>query len=93
MQEEEALVVCSDKNLGIGITIWDLETGDHLLHIPTSASIPHGLICLTNQFLVASQIQKTPSFGGGVIFKWPLNKVHIYISEIFVGFCNSVFFL
>ncbi|KAL3512573.1 hypothetical protein ACH5RR_025290 [Cinchona calisaya] len=71
---KEALVVCSDKNLGIGITIWDVENGDRLLHIPTCASPPHGLICLRNQYLVASQVQRTGSVAGGVIFKWPLNK-------------------
>ncbi|KAI3877050.1 hypothetical protein MKX03_004187 [Papaver bracteatum] len=70
----EALVVCSDKSLGAGITIWDMESGDHLLHIPTCASPSHGFICLRNQFLVASQIHKHGSFGGGAIFIWPLNK-------------------
>ncbi|KAI3983693.1 hypothetical protein MKX01_001097 [Papaver californicum] len=70
----EALVVCSDKSLGAGITIWDMETGDHLLHIPTCASPTHGFLCLRNQFLVASQIHKHGSLGGGAIFIWPLNK-------------------
>ncbi|KAI3896962.1 hypothetical protein MKX03_026721 [Papaver bracteatum] len=70
----EALVVCSDKSLGAGITIWDMESGDHLLHIPTCASPSHGFLCLRNQFLVASQIHKHGSFGGGAIFIWPLNK-------------------
>ncbi|GMY15092.1 protein ROOT INITIATION DEFECTIVE 3-like [Fagus crenata] len=71
---KEALVVCSDKSMGIGITIWDLDTGDHLLHIPTCASPSHGLLCLRNQFLVASQIHKHGSVGGGAIFTWALNK-------------------
>lgn len=71
----EALVVCSDKNMGTGITIWALETGNHLLHIPTCASSPQGLLCLRSQFLVASQIHKHGSVGGGAIFIWPLNKV------------------
>ncbi|XP_077228204.1 protein ROOT INITIATION DEFECTIVE 3-like [Tasmannia lanceolata] len=70
----EALVVCSDKNMSAGISMWDLESGDNLLHIPTCASPPHGLICLRNQFLVASQVHKHRSFGGGAIFIWPLNK-------------------
>ncbi|XP_042951073.1 protein ROOT INITIATION DEFECTIVE 3-like isoform X3 [Carya illinoinensis] len=70
----EALVVCSDKSMGIGITIWDMETGDHLLHIPTSASPAHGLLCLRQQFLVASQIHRHGSIGGGAIFLWALNK-------------------
>ena len=74
---KEALVVCSDKSMGIGITIWDLDTGDHLLHIPTCASPSHGLLCLRNQFLVASQIHKHGSVGGGAIFTWALNKVMI----------------
>lgn len=73
----EALVVCSAKSLGIGITIWDIETGDHLLHIPTCASPAHGLLCLRKQFLVASQIHRHGSVGGGAIFIWALNKVMI----------------
>ncbi|PIA63831.1 hypothetical protein AQUCO_00201277v1 [Aquilegia coerulea] len=73
---KEALVVCSDKSLSAGITVWDIETGDHLLHIPTCASPPHGLVCLRNHFLVASQIQKQGSVAGGAIFIWPLNKPH-----------------
>ncbi|KAH7865214.1 hypothetical protein Vadar_003769 [Vaccinium darrowii] len=75
MGTKEALVVCSNKSLGIGITMWDTESGDHLLHIPTCASSPHGLItCLGNQRLVASQIHRRGSVAGGVIFIWPLNK-------------------
>ncbi|KAL5721886.1 hypothetical protein ACHQM5_005472 [Ranunculus cassubicifolius] len=70
----EALVVCSDKSLSTGITIWDIETGEHLLHIPTCASLPHGFLCLNNQFLIASQVQRQGSVGEGVIFVWPLNK-------------------
>ncbi|XP_059444284.1 protein ROOT INITIATION DEFECTIVE 3-like isoform X1 [Corylus avellana] len=70
----DALVVCSDKSLGIGITIWDVDTGDHLLHIPTCASPSHGLLCLRKQFLVASQIHRHGSVGGGAIFIWALNK-------------------
>ncbi|KAL7174830.1 hypothetical protein ACSBR1_043845 [Camellia fascicularis] len=71
---KEALVVCSDESLGIGITIWDIESGENLLHIPTSASPPHGLICLANQCLVASLIHRQGSVAGGVIFIWPFNK-------------------
>ncbi|KAM3751965.1 hypothetical protein ACB098_04G152200 [Castanea mollissima] len=73
-KDKEALVVCSDKSMGIGITIWDMDTGDHLLHIPTCASPSHGLVCLRKQFLVASQIHKRGSVGGGAIFTWALNK-------------------
>ncbi|XP_052176443.1 protein ROOT INITIATION DEFECTIVE 3-like [Diospyros lotus] len=72
--EKEALVACSDKSLGIGITIWDIEKGDVLGHIPTSASPPHGLACLADQCLVASQISRRGSVAGGVIFMWPLDK-------------------
>lgn len=75
-KDKEALVVCSDKSMGIGITIWDMDTGDHLLHIPTCASPTHGLVCLRKQFLVASQIHKHGSVGGGAIFTWALNKVN-----------------
>ncbi|XP_071903606.1 protein ROOT INITIATION DEFECTIVE 3-like isoform X2 [Coffea arabica] len=74
MDCKEALAVCSDKNISIGITIWDLENGDRLLHIPTCSSPPHGLISLRNQYLVASQVQRTGSVSGGVIFSWPLSK-------------------
>ncbi|KAI3499550.1 hypothetical protein L1887_35353 [Cichorium endivia] len=71
---KEALVVCGDKNLTVGLTIWDIETGDHLLHIPTCASPFHGLTCLRNQYLVASQIHRPGSVAGGVIFTWPFSK-------------------
>ncbi|XP_021634654.1 protein ROOT INITIATION DEFECTIVE 3 isoform X2 [Manihot esculenta] len=70
----EALVACSDRSMGTGIAIWDIRTGDRLLHIPTCASPPHGLLCLGNQFLVASQVNKHGSVGGGAIFTWPFNK-------------------
>lgn len=73
----EALVVCSDKGMAIGITVWDIDTGVHLLHIPTCASPCHGLLCLREQFLVASQIHRHGSVGGGAIFMWALNKVTI----------------
>lgn len=72
----EALVACGDKSMGTGVTLWDLDTGDHLLHIPTCASPPHGMLCLRNQFLFASQIHRHGSVGGGAIFFWPLNKVN-----------------
>ena len=78
----DALVVCSDKSLGIGITIWDVGTGDHLLHIPTCASPSHGLLCLRKQFLVASQIHRQGSVGGGAIFIWALNKVILIRSKL-----------
>ncbi|KVI06183.1 G-protein beta WD-40 repeat-containing protein [Cynara cardunculus var. scolymus] len=71
---KEALVVCGGKNLAVGVTIWDMETGDHLLHIPTCASPFHGLTCLRHQYLVASQIQPRGSVSGGVIFTWPFSK-------------------
>ncbi|XP_010248940.1 PREDICTED: protein ROOT INITIATION DEFECTIVE 3-like [Nelumbo nucifera] len=70
----EVLVACSDRSMSLGITVWDMNTGDRLLHIPTCASPFHGLLCLRNQFLVASQAHKHGSFGGGAIFLWPLNK-------------------
>ncbi|XP_034711979.1 protein ROOT INITIATION DEFECTIVE 3-like isoform X3 [Vitis riparia] len=70
----EALVVCSDRSMSVGITVWDMVSGDQLLHIPTCAASPHGLMCLREQFLVASQIHRHGSLGGGAIFIWPLNK-------------------
>ncbi|KAL8250348.1 hypothetical protein R6Q59_034041 [Mikania micrantha] len=72
---KEALVVCGDRNLTVGLTIWDIETGDHLLHIPTCASPFNGITCLRNQYLVASQIRRPGSVAGGVIFTWPFSKV------------------
>ena len=71
----EALVVCSDRSMSVGITVWDMVCGDQLLHIPTCAASPRGLLCLREQFLVASQIHRHGSIGGGAIFVWPLNKV------------------
>ncbi|KAJ4838481.1 hypothetical protein Tsubulata_021076 [Turnera subulata] len=73
-QSDEALVVCGDRSMGTGITIWDMETGDRIMHIPTCASPAHGMCCLRRQFLVASQVNKHGSVGGGAIFTWPLNK-------------------
>ncbi|XP_031738866.1 protein ROOT INITIATION DEFECTIVE 3 [Cucumis sativus] len=72
--ESMALAVCSDRNMGLGITIWDVKTGQTLLHIPTCASPPYGFICLRNEFFVASQTRKEGSVGGGSIFIWSLNK-------------------
>nr|XP_011463284.1 PREDICTED: protein ROOT INITIATION DEFECTIVE 3-like [Fragaria vesca subsp. vesca] len=60
--------------MGTGITVWDIDTRDRLLHIPSCASPPRGLLCLRNQFIVASQIHRPGSVGGGVITMWPLNK-------------------
>ncbi|RWR96864.1 WD40 repeat [Cinnamomum micranthum f. kanehirae] len=40
----EAVVVCSDKNISSVISIWDLESGEDIIHIPTFASPPHGLL-------------------------------------------------
>ncbi|RVW52645.1 hypothetical protein CK203_004110 [Vitis vinifera] len=74
----EALVVCSDRSMSVGITVWDMVSGDQLLHIPTCAASPHGLLCLREQFLVASQIHRHGSLGGGAIFIWPLNKVLLF---------------
>ncbi|CAL5361867.1 unnamed protein product [Camellia sinensis] len=55
---KEALIVCSDKSLGIGITIWDIESGENLLHIPTSASSVLWLLRYTGraQLLVGSSL-------------------------------------
>ncbi|ONK77748.1 uncharacterized protein A4U43_C02F10130 [Asparagus officinalis] len=71
---KEALVVCGEQRKA-GITVWDLETGDVLLRILTSGSQPHGLLCLQNRVLVASQLQKDRPFGCGSIFFWHLNKI------------------
>ncbi|KAJ8752010.1 hypothetical protein K2173_001036 [Erythroxylum novogranatense] len=70
----QVLAVCSDKSMGIGITVWDMETGDRVMHIPTCASPPHGLLCLNDRFLVASQVSRYRSVGGGSVFTWSLNK-------------------
>ncbi|KAJ8752635.1 hypothetical protein K2173_005524 [Erythroxylum novogranatense] len=66
----QVLAVC----MGIGITVWDMETGDRVMHIPTCASPPHGLLCLNDRFLVASQVSRYRSVGGGSVFTWSLNK-------------------
>nr|GEX62510.1 hypothetical protein [Tanacetum cinerariifolium] len=71
---KEALVVCGSKNLTVGVTIWDIETSDHLLHISTCASPFQGITCLRDQYLVASQIHHPGSVAGGVIFTWPFSK-------------------
>ncbi|CAL5198134.1 unnamed protein product [Lathyrus oleraceus] len=76
VEEREALVACSDQSMRIGVTIWDMETGEKMFHIPTCCSPPLGLLCLRNQFLVASQLNKHGSIGGGSIVVWPLNKPH-----------------
>ncbi|XP_057971225.1 protein ROOT INITIATION DEFECTIVE 3-like isoform X2 [Malania oleifera] len=73
-ERREGLAVCSDKSMIAGITIWDIETGDRVLHIPTCASPPHGFLCLRNRFFMASQINRHGSLGGGSIVAWPLNK-------------------
>ncbi|KAL2321699.1 hypothetical protein Fmac_026078 [Flemingia macrophylla] len=71
----EAVVACSDKSMKIGATMWDIETGEKLLHTPTCASPPFGFLCLRNRFLVASQINKHgSSIAHGTILIWPLNK-------------------
>ncbi|XP_010930146.1 protein ROOT INITIATION DEFECTIVE 3 isoform X1 [Elaeis guineensis] len=69
----EVVVVCGEK-MSAGITIWDLETGEELMRIPTCASPPRGFLCIKNHLLVASQLQKHRQFGGGAVFFWPLNK-------------------
>ncbi|KAH7681127.1 pre-rRNA-processing protein IPI3 protein [Dioscorea alata] len=72
-ERKEVLVVCGD-NMSTGIRTWDVETGEELLRIPTCASPPHGLLCVRDSFLVASQLQTHRPYGGGAIFFWALNK-------------------
>ncbi|MFS7971549.1 putative transcription factor WD40-like family [Helianthus anomalus] len=71
---KEALVVGGDNNLTVGLTIWDIQTGDHLLHIPTCASPLHGITCFRHQYLLASPIHRPGSVAAGVIFTWPFSK-------------------
>lgn len=71
----EALVVCSDESMKIGITVWDVDTGDEILKIPSCAASPYGFLCLRNQCLAASLVNRHGSLGGGAIFMWALNKV------------------
>lgn len=89
VMEGEALVACSDR-MKIGVTIWDMDTGEKMLHIPTCASPPFGLLCLRNRFLVASQVNKHGSVGGGATFVWALNKVAFY-SYLLPEFPNVFF--
>ncbi|KAK7346581.1 hypothetical protein VNO80_21104 [Phaseolus coccineus] len=72
--EGEAVVACSDKSMKIGASMWDLETGEKLLHIPSCASPPFGILCLRNRFLVASQLNKHGSVGDGAVAVWSFNK-------------------
>ncbi|CAD5182372.1 unnamed protein product [Musa acuminata subsp. malaccensis] len=72
-RRREALVVCGEK-MSAGITMSDLETGEELMRLPTCASPPHGLLCLADHHLVASQLQRHRSYRGGAIFFWALNK-------------------
>ncbi|XP_064955585.1 protein ROOT INITIATION DEFECTIVE 3-like [Musa acuminata AAA Group] len=72
-RRREALVVCGEK-MSAGITMYDLETGEELMRLPTCASPPHGLLCLADHHLVASQLQRHRSYRGGAIFFWALNK-------------------
>ncbi|KAK7291561.1 hypothetical protein RIF29_06803 [Crotalaria pallida] len=74
MRERKALVACSDENMKVGVSIWDINSGDTLLHIPTCASPPFGLLCLRNRYVVASQLNKQGSAGGGSVVVWSLNK-------------------
>ncbi|CAJ1943654.1 unnamed protein product [Sphenostylis stenocarpa] len=74
MGEGEAVVACSDQSMKIGASMWDLETGEKLLHIPSCASPPLGFLCLRNRFLVASQVNRHGSVGDGTIAVWSLNK-------------------
>ncbi|XP_006845212.3 protein ROOT INITIATION DEFECTIVE 3 isoform X2 [Amborella trichopoda] len=77
-REREAVVVCTGENMNAGISILEMETGEELMRIPTCASPPHGLVCLREQYLVASQIQKHHrSYAGGAIFIWALNKSQV----------------
>ena len=78
VEEREAVLACSDKNMKIGATMWDLETGEKLFHIPTCASPPFGFLCLRNRFLVASQSNKLGSVGDGAIAIWSFNKVTFF---------------
>ncbi|KAL9326603.1 hypothetical protein ACSQ67_007248 [Phaseolus vulgaris] len=72
--EGEAVVACSDKSMKIGASMWDLETGEKLLQIPSCASPPFGMLCLRNRYLVASQQNKHGSIGDGAVAVWALNK-------------------
>ncbi|CAL0325297.1 unnamed protein product [Lupinus luteus] len=74
VREREALVACSDKSMKVGVNVWDINTGNNFLHIPSCASPPFGLLCLKNRYLVASQLNRHGSVGGGSIVIWSLNK-------------------
>ncbi|KAI9108783.1 hypothetical protein K1719_020088 [Acacia pycnantha] len=70
----ELLVVCGDKSTGLGLKILDMNTGEDLFHLPNCASSSSGLVCLRDQFIAASQINRHGSVGGGAIGFWSLNK-------------------
>lgn len=94
----EALVVCSDESMKIGITVWDVDTGDEILKIPSCAASPYGFLCLRNQCLAASLVNRHGSLGGGAIFMWALNKVRASDSLFLVTMvlifdtCSTFFF-
>ncbi|KAK1357928.1 Protein ROOT INITIATION DEFECTIVE like [Heracleum sosnowskyi] len=93
LKMKEVLMVCGDRNLGVGLTVWDIETGDRFLHIPTCASPRFGVTCLKNQYLVASQIHRPGCVAGGVIFTWSLNKTQAplrsYTGEVLGPLCGT----
>ncbi|XP_028765047.1 protein ROOT INITIATION DEFECTIVE 3 [Neltuma alba] len=70
----ELLVVCGDRSMGLGLKILDMNTGEELLHLPNCASPSSGVVCLRDQFIAASQINRHGSVGGGAIGIWTLNK-------------------
>lgn len=70
--------MCGDRSMGLGLKILDMDTGEVLLHLPNCASPSSGLVCLRNQFIAASQINRHGSAGGGAIGIWPLNKVTFF---------------
>lgn len=88
--EGEAVVACSDKSMKIGASMWDLETGEKLLHIPSCASPPFGFLCLRNRFLVASQLNRHGSVGDGAIAVWSFHKVLELELRIFTRFFKIV---
>ncbi|CAL5444445.1 unnamed protein product [Camellia sinensis] len=67
-RKRDGWIVCSDE-LG--------DRNNNMGHREWGKSPPHGLICLANQCLVASQTHRQGSVAGGVIFIWPFNKTPV----------------
>lgn len=68
----EVVVVCSAVDAGV--TVWDLSSGQVLIHLRSCAAPRNALTCVGFHFLAAAQVHK-PSAGGGAVYFWAWHKV------------------